>query len=217
MTKSTYQNLFIILILSLVACEPAKKIGVSSRGVEIVESVALPKSFSLSIEEKVLAWGTDFNIVEGENVLGKIDEKILSWGATFNFSDNQARPYGSTKSEVFSWGSKAHVYDAKGNEIGLIEEEILKSLFKVATEYTIRSALGKVLSVSKKMELLSTEVLLYDSSETQVIAKLYRPAFNLVGDKWQLEVYDSSKIDLRFLLAICAHKTYVDNARSSSN
>jgi uncharacterized protein YxjI len=201
----------------LVACEPAKTLGKSAQGVEIVEAVALPKSFTLTIDEKVLAWGTDFQILEGNTQLGKIEQKILSWGAQFHFRDNQSRLYGSSQSEIFSWGAKSHVSNGHGQEIGLIKEKVWESLFKFTTEYEIYNAQGKLVAISEKAELFSTSVTLYDPGRTKVLATLYRPAFNLAGDKWDLQVVDSTKIDLRFLLAICAHKTYVDNQRRSSN
>ena len=96
----------------------------------------------VTLKEKVLAIGTDFKII-GNDQIGTIKQKVVNITTTFDMYDNDENLVARSEKKLISWGSKTEIYDENHNKIGSIEEEILKSLFKVVTEYRIFDTNGK--------------------------------------------------------------------------
>lgn len=169
----------------------------------------LPASFE--VDERVIAFTTTFDIVSGGKNYGTVSEHLISWGRTFTYTDGTGVQIATAKARVFSWGTHIDVYDASGRLIGSIKEEILNSLFKVHTVYSILDASGNVVARSEKVEFFSTNIAMRAGGRE--IATLHRPVFNLAGDTWYVSVNDPSVVDMRVIIMIGAYKTAVDNER----
>ena len=57
-----------------------------------------------------------------------IKERVFSWSDTYDIYDESEQIKYVVKAEIFSFGHQLHVYDATGNEIGMIKEKLLTLL-----------------------------------------------------------------------------------------
>lgn len=53
-----------------------------------------------------------------------IKQRVFSWSDTYDIYDENENPKYFVKGEILSLGHRLHVYDAAGNEVGLIKEKI---------------------------------------------------------------------------------------------
>jgi uncharacterized protein YxjI len=177
----------------------------------------LPNAFV--VKEKFWAIGNDFEIYSADKkdtYLGKIEQRIWNLTTVFELKDAKGELVAKAKSRFWALGSTIDVTDAQGVKIGTVKEDILKSLFKVVTTYTVLDAKGKSLGTSEKLEVFSTKVSVLDSTGKQVFLTK-RPMINLITDKWETTISNRGGIDLRLLVFIPAYKTAADNYRRSSS
>ncbi len=170
------------------------------------------------IKEKFFSIGNDFEIyAEGEkDYRGKIVQRILNLTTTFELLDEKGELVAKARSKFWALGSTIEVTDAEGKKIGTIKENVLKSLFKVTTSYRVLDAQDKEIGISKKLDLLSTDIVVYDLAGKQLF-QTKRPWLNLLTDKWTTTLDSKSTIDPRILVFIPAYKTAVDNYRRANS
>lgn len=171
----------------------------------------LPRHFR--IDEKVLSWTTSFTLRDdAKNKLGEISEKLLSWTRTFTYRDASGTLLAVAHAKLLSWGTQVVVEDASGRLLGTIKENVLKSLFKVYTRYSILDASGREVAVSEKTDWITTDFEIRDESG-RLVAKMHRPWLNILSDHWDVQLADARPVDSRVLVMIAAYKTAVDNQR----
>lgn len=74
-----------------------------------------------------------------------IKQRVFSWSDTYDIYDENENPKYFVKGEILSLGHRLHVYDAAGNEVGLIKEKILNLLpvFEIETGGVPRGRIEK--------------------------------------------------------------------------
>ncbi len=171
----------------------------------------LPNQFV--VREKFFAIGNDFEIYSSDEkkFAGKIVQKILNWTTTFELLDEKGVLVAKAKSRFWALGSTIDVTDDKDVKIGTVKEDILKSLWKITTTYSILNTKDQVVGTSEKLDLFSTKIDVKDS-KGQVVFQTKRPWINLVTDKWETS-YSGTTLDPRLLVFIPAYKTAADNYR----
>ena len=191
---------------ALVAQAGGRPVG----GAQVSAAPDLPDTFD--VVEKIISLTNSFTIKKDGKKLGDITEKIFSWTRTFDYKDAGGTLVAKAHEKFFSWGVQIIVEDAAGNKIGEIKENILKSFFKVVTEYSILDASGREVLKSKKTDWISTDFELFDPSG-KLVATMHRPWLNVFSDHWSVEVKDKKAVDSRVMVMIAAYKTAVDNDR----
>ena len=141
---------------------------------------------------------------------GSIQERMLNLARTFEYFDHNKQLQAKAKARLLSWGTHIDVTDAQGLKIGSIEEQVIKSLFKVSTSYVIKDATGAEVADSGKLDLFSTEFKIKDRSQ-KTIATMNRSNFDIGGATWHCHVDADIGFDKRLLLFIPAYKTASDN------
>ncbi|HBL17263.1 MAG TPA: hypothetical protein DD417_11100 [Elusimicrobia bacterium] len=173
----------------------------------------LPASFTMV--EKFFALTDTLTLKAGGRTLGKVSAKFIALTKSFRLTDASDNLVAEARARFFALGSTVDVTDAQGNRIGTIKERILKSLFKVYTNYSVLDASGREVAKSEKLDWLSTEFTLRTPSGA-VVAQIRRDFMgNLfrVTDKWDATVREPKAVDPRLLVMIAAYKTSVDNDR----
>jgi uncharacterized protein YxjI len=176
------------------------------------QAPALPRSFR--IDEKVLSWTTSFRLRDEskQHALGEITKKLFSWTTTFTYKDASGNVVALAHAKLFSWGTQIVVEDEAGRKIGTIKENVLKSLFKVHTVYSILDGADKEVAVSEKTDWITTNFEIHDKNG-RLVAKMHRGFFNVFADHWDVQLGDSGAVDSRVTVMIAAYKTDVDNQR----
>lgn len=170
-----------------------------------------------NINSILFSIGTDMNISSGNEKIGKIEQRIFNWGRTFELMDPQGKLVATASQRAFSWGVEINVVDCQNRFIGSIKENILDSLFKVHTIYSISGVDGALIGQSTKIELLSTTVRFFNRQNHE-LAKLHRPFASWPTEKWQLNKdHLTEKMDDRLLVFVAAYKTAADKARRAES
>ena len=170
----------------------------------------LPSELKLS--EKLISLTTSLNLKANDVKLGSIDENFFSLVTTFTYNDANHQKIAVAHDKFISWGNDIIVNDCEGNKIGEIKEEILKSLFKVYTTYSILDEKENILGTSEKVDWIGTHFTLFDKNK-KIIAELSRPFINFLTDEWTIKIAKPGVIDNRILVMIGAFKTHADNER----
>jgi uncharacterized protein YxjI len=184
--------------------------------VESSPDIAPPLPARFTIRERFFSLTDAFDLKSGDQKLGTLTEKFFSLTKSFRYTDSSGRCAAKARARFFSWGTRIDVADCQGHKIGSIKENVLKSLLKVYTVYSILDAHGREIAKSRKTEWISTDVVLRRENGG-LIAKLHRPWLNLLADKWTVSVQDPSALDSRLIVMIAAYKTSVDNDRRREN
>ena len=172
----------------------------------------LPNDFILN--ERVIAWSTTLDLEDEEGKFGKVAERITSLTRSFNYDDQNDNRIATARQKILSWGIQVDVFDCENNKIGTIKENVIKSLLKVNTEYSILDPHGNLIAQSNKVDWLATSFTLKDDWGA-VVATIERPMFNWFGDNWTINIVNNDVVDPRVLVMIGAYKTSVDNQRRS--
>lgn len=167
---------------------------------------------SYNINQQISLIGSHFDIINGYQSAGKISQQVLSWGKTFELRNENDQLVAKAKQQVFSLGVRVDVYDCQGQLIGTLEEDVLESLFKVNTVYSILNEHGLLVGRSRKLDWLGTDIIFFDASE-RPIATLTRPFFNWLTDKWTISIADTKQVDPRLMFFTAAYKTSADSDR----
>jgi uncharacterized protein YxjI len=174
----------------------------------------LPDEFV--IHERVLSLFNNFDLNAGGSKLGSITEKVISLTRAFTYSDAQGVCVAKARARILSWGTHIDVTDCAGRPVGAIKENVLKSLFKVWTEYALLDASGHVVAISEKVDWISTSMTI-SRPKGGAVATLRRPWLNILSDNWTVKISDHAAVDSRVLVMIAAYKTSVDNARRAES
>lgn len=177
----------------------------------------LPAKFQ--IVEYVFSLTNKFDVRAEGKTLGTITEKFFSMTRSFTYADPAGRCVAQARERLFSWGVHIDVTDCSGGKIGAIKENILKSLFKVSTTYSILDASDREVASSEKLDWIGTEMTLRKgrNGTGPRIAKLSRPWLQIFSDHWDVELDDPKAADSRLVVMIAAYKTAVDNARRAES
>ncbi len=181
----------------------------SSQG-SLSAAPALPSEFE--IYENVTP---SFGLWKGKTRLGTIKRNLLRLTKTFTYLGKDKSTLAKARARIITLGATIDVTDEAGLKIGTIKEDLLKSLLKVYTHYTIYDAAGKEIATSEKLDLFSTEVTLR-APDGRVVAEVrrgFKRNLMRVYDLWDVKIKDASIVDPRMLVFIPAYKTTVDNSR----
>lgn len=215
---------FIIIsfsVLLLMSCEWIQNVNNSSNNLlninisntdnsvaKINTNSEIPNTFYIN-EDISLIWN-NFSIVDANNqdIGFNLKEKVLSLTRKLELYKWQDLQYYAEKS-FFSIWTEVKVYNKDNILIWTIKEDILKSLFKTYTTYSLFDANNNKIWYSQKLEFLDTEFEILDNTDS-IVAKIHRPTFNFFTDSWWIEIKNSN-IDKNLLLFIPAFKTVADN------
>ena len=78
-----------------------------------------------------------------------LKEKIISWFDSFNIYDESGKIYYKVTGKL-AWGHKFVIYDAAGNEVGMVREQIIDLM----PHFDLYKGGAKVGTLSKKITLL---------------------------------------------------------------
>ncbi|MCX5790156.1 MAG: hypothetical protein NTX64_16860 [Elusimicrobia bacterium] len=173
----------------------------------------LPATFSIC--ERFFAFTDTFDIKADGATLGTIRERLISFTKSFTYTDAGKNKVAEARARFFALGATVDVTDGAGRKIGTIKEDILKSLFKVYTQYQILDAAGKPIATSEKVEWLSTEIVLRDPAG-RVVAEVrrgFKENLLRLTDRWDVSIRAPKAIDSRLVVMIAAYKSSVDNDR----
>lgn len=148
--------------------------------------------------------------------LGKVIERVLSWGKTFEVLNEKGQLVAKARQQVFTYGVKIDVYDCQNKIIGSMQENIWKSFWKITTMYTLLDGNGQTVGQSRKFDGFGTDIIFYDASK-RMNARLTRPYFNPLTDRWSFTLSDDSPLDSRILFFAAAYKTSADDARRKAD
>ena len=167
----------------------------------------LPNQFV--VDEDMVSFGTDFSIENSSGTeIGYIDQEIISLTSNFELKVN-GKIIAKAKQRFISIGSKIDIYDGNGKKIGLVEEQIFRSLFSLYSRYIIYDGNGRQIASSIKHSLMVTDFTIKDNSGN-VVAEIHRPMVNLFSDTWEVKCYGN--FDKRLIIFIPAYKTHRDNS-----
>lgn len=168
------------------------------------------------MKQKFFTIGTDFEMKDSrtDQVVGKLEQRMLNWTTTFSLMDASGNVVATAKARFFAWGATCDIYGPSGELIGTVKEKVLKSLFKMSTEYSVLDGGGNEIGTSEKLQLFATYFTLMDLQGREV-ATMNRPALNWFTDTWTVTVGRVGAIDERVIPFIPAFKTAADAARKA--
>lgn len=171
---------------------------------------ALPDE--LTIHERVFSLVNTFDLKAGSSTLGTITEKFFSLTRAFTYVDAKDDCVAKARARLLSWGTRIDVTDCSDRPVGAIKENVLKSLFKVYTQYSILDAKGTEIATSEKVDWISTDLTIR-RPDGRVIAALHRPWLNILSENWTVKIADHAVVDPRMIVMIAVYKTSADNER----
>jgi len=171
---------------------------------------ALPDE--LTVHERVIALTDTFDLKAGGATIGTITEKFFSLTKAFTYVDASGACVAKARARLLSWGTYIDVTDCSDRPVGAIKENVLKSLFKVYTTYSILDGQNREAATSEKVEWVSTNLVMR-RPDGATIAELHRPWLNVLSDNWTVKIRDHAAVDSRLIVLIAAYKTSVDNDR----
>jgi len=168
---------------------------------------------NVQVNENVTGFLTNLRVIGDGHFYGNIKNELRFATTSLEFKDPFDQVVAKAEMQIWSWGTKIDVTDKNGAPIGAFHEELgWWSAFKGYSSYKIFDSAGVEVAHSEKHQLFETEILITDMSGKPV-AKLYRPAFQIV-DTWQLDIYQKEVVDPRIMLMIPAFKTTIDKSKS---
>ena len=166
----------------------------------------------LTIHERVISFIDTFDLRAGNSTLGTITQKFLNLTKAFTYVDAKDNCIAKARARLLSWGTHIDVTDCSDRPVGAIKENVLKSLFKVYTQYSILDANGTEIATSEKVDWISTDLTIR-RPDGHTIATLHRPWLTILSDNWTVKIADHATVDSRLIVMIAAYKTSVDNDR----
>ena len=148
-----------------------------------------------------------------------LKQRILSWFDSFNIYDEDGNIYFKVKGKL-AWGHKLVIYDAAGNEVGMVREKIIDilphfNLFKDGEKVGCISKKLTVLRPKFKIDFRDWDVdgdwMQWDYSirdkRGRQVARIYKKLLRLV-DTYVIDVPDPADVipALMVVLAIDAEK-----------
>ena len=156
-----------------------------------------------------------------------VNEKLFSIQRKFYVKDDADMDVYEITSKVFSLGDKTTITDMQGNKVAYIEQEI----FHLTPNYNVYINDELSFKIVKKLQLLKNDYELsngyrvegnfmmldfaiYDDNNIQ-IGSISR-AFISLGDKYEINIYDTNKIEI-VLAIIVAITNDVNRHQGSSD
>lgn len=162
------------------------------------------------IEERAMSYPTSFRLKTSSGDFGIVSKRFLSASDTYDWKDPAGRLVAVGKRAMFSWGGLVEVYDEKGSKVGTVKEQVAQNLLSIDTTYSISDANGNKLAESIKYEWLTVTDIKLQDAKGGVIIQIKRPA-TVMGDVWDVNIYQHSQVDPRLVVMIAVFKTDSDN------
>lgn len=198
------------------AFEPADLAAAESVAAEAAAPAPeIPSSFSI-YERFFSLFVEKFDLKDPSGrAFGRIEGKFFRLTKSFEYLDAGGNKVAEARARFFALGSTVDVTDAQGRSIGTIKENILKSLFKVYTNYSILDSGGRVAAESEKVEWLSTQITMR-APDGRVVAEVrrgFKENLFRFTDRWDVKILDPKAVDPRLVVMIGVYKSSVDNDR----
>jgi hypothetical protein len=167
-----------------------------------------PQKFS--IIEKMFSWCTRFDVETESEKVGRVRKRLISLGSSFIFEGIDGVLLATTKSQYFSWGTIADVYDGTDKSIGWIEEQI--PTWFSPSRYHIFGA-DKRLAAIARMNFWGTKFTIKDPHDNyREVAIISRPWLRFFRNKWNVQILDpeatsNHRIDLRMLVMTAIYRS----------
>lgn len=171
-----------------------------------ISDIELPNEFYI---DQNFSLFTKLSLVDKNNnsLWYSLTKETFSLWINVNMFNNDKKIYSAHK-KIISIGNEIEIYDSNDNLIWTIEEEVIQSLFKTWTTYTIFDKDRNILWKSKKNDFLSTSFEIYDNND-KLIATMKRPTFRIL-DTWWIKIEDWTNINKALFLFIPVYKTISD-------
>ncbi|HAZ08310.1 MAG TPA: hypothetical protein DCZ01_07285 [Elusimicrobia bacterium] len=166
----------------------------------------------MTVHERVISLVDTFDLKAGDSTLGTITRKFFSLTKAFTYIDAKDNCIAKARARLLSWGAHIDVTDCSDLPIGAIKENVLKSFFKVYTQYSMLDSQGAEIATSEKVDWISTDLTIR-RPDGRTVATLHRPWLNIFSDNWTVKIADHAAVDSRLIVMIAAYKTSVDNDR----
>lgn len=214
LTPSLAQSVFKAASLPLLAIASPFFLSSCKEAPPMAPRATLPQQFT--VQGKFISIGTDMTFSDAKGPFASIEQRTLNLNKTFEYFDSGHNLSAKAKQQFFTLGAKIDITDSSGKAIGTVEENVLKSLFKVKTSYLIKDASGKSVGQSEKLDWTGTTVTFQDTSGKH-LAKMERPMWDMGGATWTVNVEPNLPFDSRLILFVPAFKTAADSARSAAS
>lgn len=176
----------------------------------IIACDVLPMYPKLRLKERYFSIGTSVGLyIDGQEV-AQLEEKVLSLSTTIILKVKN-KIVAKSEKKMFSFGSKTEITDCDGNLIGTIEEQVLKSLTSISSQYNLYDKNHVFLANSEMSQFLSTSLVI-KGKDGQLTA--IRDRINIMSDSWTIN--QVGNLDQRLLLFIPVMKTLSDNKERKS-
>ena len=174
-------------------------------------------AITYSMTQSFFAFGTDFYIYTSAGQLaGWVGQRNLHWSKTFDLYNEKNEFVARAREQAFTWGVKIDVTDCEGRPLGSIQENIISSLFKTWSTYTLYNANERAVGQSKKLEYGDTSIVFFTKSDGR-IAEAYRPWANFFRDHWEVRLSsEKPEFDSRIVFFVPAFKSTSDAQRAAS-
>lgn len=188
--------------------------GRSQNKSDITQNVPRTLSGSMTLQERYFAIGTDLDISDKDGVVGKIEQRTLNLATSFDYRDNQGTLIATAKSRLLSFGTHIDIFDAKGEKIGSLRDQVVKNLFSWTRTFSIDDKDGNEIATSERLQYFATSITVR-SRGGALVAQISRPSFNLFTDTWTVDI--PGDIDKRLIIFIPSYKTHSDNQNESKS
>jgi uncharacterized protein YxjI len=179
--------LFLMISFNLIACDN------------------FPMYSKIRLKERYFSIGTNVGMyVDGEEI-AVIEEKLLSLTTKIVLKQKN-KVIAQAEKKLFSFGSKTEITDCNGKLIGTIEEQILKGLISLSSQYNLYDENHVFLANSEMSHILSTSLIVKGKNGE---LKAVRDRINWLSDNWTITQVGG--LDQRLVLFIPVMKTLSDN------
>lgn len=163
-------------------------------------SVVQAQPFSYTISESQYFWSTYFEMQGKERHYGRIVKNHYHLRTIYDLYDpmNAFEAQGICQllslGAVYPWAKDIDVYDNRGEKIGFIDGQFLTT---AAAKYGFYDAFGALVA-NAYLDAQSSGFIIMAPDE-RTIARFKRNYIQDDLDFWNIDIYDSSAIDLRLL------------------
>lgn len=180
------------------------------------ECPSIPTFGKYQMNQRFLTIGSDFDILHNDQEVGKVIQRIFNFEKTFELLNEDGELVARAQKQLLAIGTKILVYDCQNRFLGSVQEDILGSLAKFRTVYSVLSSDDQLIGQSEKLKILATDMTFY-GVDGKSIASLSRPAINFFTDEWVITVLRTDTVDMRILFFSAAYKTSADADRKNDS
>lgn len=202
----------LILLVNLTSCEISPPSGWYTKNINNNSNLSLELPNEFYINQNLTLWTTKLSVTDNnDNPLGySFTKEIFSLWTNVNMYKWDSKIYSAHKKVISIW-TEVEIYNSNNELIWSVEEEIIQSLFKTWTTYTIFDKDRNVIWKSKKNDFFATSFEIYNNSD-KLMATIKRPAFRLL-DSWGVKIEDGVNVDKALFLFIPTYKTIADSEK----